>query len=477
LDVNARVAAPALSSGLEWINTDEPPTLEAMRGRVTLLHFWTFDCVNCINVLPDLRFLENKYHDGLSVIGIHTPKFEYQRAPGPVLKAVNRNYIRHPVASDPGYAMWQAYGVQAWPTMALIDAQGQLAAVLPGEGRRNEADMMIGHLLEEAAKQDLRVYESQVSTVRPEPRQPLRFPTRLLATDSSLWIADTGHNRILECNLEGRILRQFGSGNPGFWDGANLDSGFAAPQGMTIAKEALFVADTGNHAIRRIRLQDGEVKTIAGTGAVGHDIPHEYVEPTKIGMSAPNDVVAVGENLYIAVTGQNQIWQLNLNTNKLIALAGSGKLGIDDGAGVAASFAEPVSLSTIGQQLIIVDAAASAIRTLRLLENKVTTLLGSGLYEFGDAPGKPDVARLQHPLAACVDARGLVFIADSYNGKIKALNLRTTETRTLNLPYHLHEPAGIALGANALWISNTNAHEVVRVDLGTGQIKRLTIAE
>ena len=475
--MNARVAAPELPSALEWVNTDEAASLAAMRGRVVLLNFWTFDCINCLNVLPDIRFLENKYHDGLSVVGVHTPKYQYQRSAPSLLKAVNRNHIRHPVANDPGFLTWQAYGVQAWPTLALIDAQGQLAALLPGEGRRDEADTMIGHLLDEAAKQDLRVYESQVSSVRPEPRQPLRFPTRLLATESSLWIADTGHNRILECNHEGRIMRQFGSGNPGFWDGANLDAGFSAPQGLAIARESIFVADTGNHALRRVRLLDGEVKTIAGTGALGHDIPHEYVEPTKIAMSAPTDVAAVGDIIYVAVSGQNQIWQYNLNTNKLVALAGSGKLGIEDGAGVGASFAQPVSLSVIGQQLIVVDSAASAIRALRLLDNRVSTLVGKGLYEFGDAPGKPDDARLQNPLAACVDARGLVFIADSYNGKIKALNLRTTELRTLNLPYTLQEPAGIALGANSLWIANTNAHEVVRVDLGSGQIKRLTITE
>jgi sugar lactone lactonase YvrE/thiol-disulfide isomerase/thioredoxin len=475
--VNARVAAPELASALEWVNTDEPPSLSAMRGRVVLLNFWSFDSVNCINLLPDIRYLENKYHDGLSVVGIHTPKYEYQRQAAPVLKAVNRNHIRHPVANDPGYVTWQAYGVQSWPTMALIDAQGQLAALLPGEGRRDEADAMVGHLLEEAAKQDLRVYESQVSSVRAEPRQPLRFPTRVLITDASLWIADTGHNRILECNHEGRVVRQFGSGNPGFWDGSNVDAGFSAPQGMALARDSLFVADTGNHALRRVRLTDGEVKTVAGTGGLGHDIPHEYVEPTKIAMSAPSDVAAVGDSLYLAVSGQNQVWQFNLNTNKLVALAGSGKLALEDGAGVGASFAQPIALSVIGQQLIIVDSAASAIRALRLLDNRVTTFIGKGLYEFGDAPGKPEDARLQNPLAACVDARGLVFIADSYNAKIKALNLRTTEVRALNLRYTLQEPAGIALGANALWISNTNAHEVVRVDLSSGEIKRLTITE
>lgn len=475
--MNARIAAPELPPSLDWVNTDTPPNLAALRGRVTLLNFWTFDCVNCRNVLPDLRFLENKYHDGLSVIGVHTPKFEYQRHSEPVLKAVNRNHIRHPVANDPEYLLWQAYGVDSWPTLAVIDAQGQLAALLPGEGRRQEADTLIAQLLDEAATQDLRVYESDVATGRPEARAPLRFPSRLVVGESSLWISDSGHNRILECAHDGRILRQYGSGNPGYWDGRGRDAGFTDPQGLALGKDMLFVADTGNHAVRRVRLLSGDVDTVAGTGAPGHDLPNESLEPVKVAMSAPADVAVLGDNVYIAVSGQNQIWQLDMVRNKLVMLAGSGQLGLTDGVGATASFAQPSSLSLIGQQLVIADAASSSVRLLRLLDNRVSTLVGMGLYDFGDAAGKREAARLQHPLAVCADARGLIFVADSYNGKIKAINMRSGDVRTLNLPYRLQEPAGLALGAGALWVANTNAHEIVRVDLSSGQIRRLTISE
>ena len=475
--MNARIAAPELPLSLDWVNTDTSPNLAALHGRVTLIHFWTFDCINCRNVLPDLRYLENKYHDGLSVIGVHTPKFEYQRHHEPVLKAVNRNHIRHPVANDPEYLLWQAYGVESWPTLAVIDAQGQLAALLPGEGRRQEADTLIAHLLDEAAAQDLRVYESGIATVRPEAHAPLRFPSRLAVGESSLWISDSGHNRILECTHDGRILRQYGSGNPGYWDGRGRDAGFTDPQGLAVGKDVLFVADIGNHALRRVRLLSGDVDTLVGTGMPGHDLPNENLEPAKVAMSAPSDVAVLGDNVYIAVSGQNQIWQLDMVHNKLVVLAGSGQLGLTDGVGVTASFAQPSSLSLIGQQLVVADAAASAVRLLRLLDNRVSTLVGTGLYDFGDAAGKREDARLQHPLAVCADARGLIFVADSYNGKIKAINMRSGDVRTLNLPYRLQEPAGLALGAGALWVANTNAHEILRVDLGSGQIRRLTISE
>lgn len=475
--MNARVRAPEWPASLDWTNTEQPPSLQALRGRVVLMHFWTFDCVNCANLLPDLRYLENKYHDGLSVVGVHTPKYDYQRQSASVLKAVNRSHIRHAVVNDANFELWQAYGVQSWPTVALIDAEGQLAALLPGEGRRQETDALVGHLLDEAASKDQRVYESHVSTNRVEPKLPLRFPRKLLATESSLWIADSGHNRVLECNHEGRILRQFGSGNPGYWDGRNQESGFTDPQGLAIVKDWLYVADTGNHAIRRIRLLSGDVETVAGTGVLGYDLPNDTAEPTSIAMSAPTAVTGQGEKVYFVVCGQNQLWQLDLIKNRLSVLAGNGQLGLADGDGVAASFAQPSGISLIGQQLVICDSASSSLRVVRLLDNRVNTLIGAGLYEFGDVNGKRDVARLQHPLDVCADPRGLIFVADSYNGKIKALNMHTGELRALNLPYRLSEPSGLSLANSALWIANTNAHEIVRVDLKTGQIRRLTIGE
>ena len=475
--MNARVRAPEWPASLEWTNTDQRPSLQALRGRVVLMHFWTFDCINCVNLLPDIRYVENKYHDGLSVVGVHAPKYEYQRQGAPVLKAVNRNHIRHAVANDVNFEMWQAYGVQAWPTVALIDAEGQLAALLPGEGRRQEIDALVGQLLDEAASKDQRVYESPIAAGRMEPKLPLLFPRKLLATETSLWIADSGHNRVLECNHQGRILRQFGSGNPGYWDGRNQDAGFTDPQGLAIVKDWLYVADTGNHAIRRIRLLSGDVETAAGTGALGYDLPNDDIEPTKVAMSAPTGITGTGEKVYFVVSGQNQLWQLDLIKNRLSVLAGNGQLGLTDGDGFAASFAQPSGISLIGQQLVICDSASSALRVVRLLDNRVNTLIGAGLYEFGDVAGKREVARLQHPQDVCTDPRGLIFVADSYNGKIKALNMRTGELRALNVPYRLSEPSGLSLASSALWIANTNAHEIVRVDLKTGQIRRLTIGE
>jgi peroxiredoxin len=472
--MNARVLAPELPDTLEWINSAEPPSLASLRGRVVLLYFWTFDSVNCTNALADLRFLESKYHDGLSVIGVHTPKYDYQRQAAPVLKAVNRCHIRYPVANDPDFSLWRSYGVQSWPSFAIVDAQGRCAGLLAGEGRREEADGLVGQLLDEAAASDLRVYEASIATVRPEPRMPLQFPGEVVATPTTLWISDSGNNRILECDHNGHILRQLGSGAPGCVDGRNREAQFNNPQGMSIVYDTLYVADAGSHAVRRVLLPVGDVTTMAGTGTLRPDFPAKRsAADTHVGAERCR---GVQDKLYIAVAGQHQIWRLDLVRNKVSVLAGNGRLGVADGDGVDASFAQPSALDMFEHQLIVLDAAGSAVRSVNLEDSHVSTMVGVGPYDFGDVNGKRDVARLQNPLGICVDPRGLAFITDSYNGKIKALNLRSGEVRALNLPYQLNEPAGVSMAANALWIANTNAHEIVRVDLATGQIRHLNIS-
>lgn len=474
--MDARLPAPEFPAGLEWVNVSEAPTLSALRGRVTLLWFWTYDNVNCWNLLPDLAFLESRYHDGLTVIGVHTPKYPHQRETGVVLKAVNRLQIRHAIASDVDFVLWQRYAIDAWPSVVLIDAEGQIAAVLPGEGRRRDLDNWVARLLDEAAERDLREYGPSMPASRSEPRMPLAFPGKVIATDTLLYVADSGHHRVLECTHEGRILRQFGSGDPGFWDGRNNECGMHDPQGMAIRDDMLYVADRANHAVRRIRLYGGEVETVLGTGELGHARPHD-AEAVKTPIGTPTDMCMIGDTIYVLSGAQNQIWQLDPVRGRVSVYAGSGKLGIDDGPALEASFAQPSSVTPSGLQLLVADAATSAIRLVRLADGRVTTLVGSGLYEFGDAGGGRDTARLQNPLAIVLDPRGIVFVADSYNGKLKALSLKTGGIRPLTVNYRFAEPGGLAVAGGALWVANTNVHEIVRIDLASGVGKRIGVGE
>lgn len=470
--------APELPVDLEWVNVREPPRLGALRGRVVLLAFWTASDAHSRQMLADLRHLESKYQDGLSVLALHTPRFDGERSAAAVLKATNRNYLRCAVASDPGFRCWQLFDVQAWPTVVVIDPAGVVQGSHVGEGRRAELDELVGRLLDDAAERDLRVYEALPAATRPEPRLPLRFPARVLATDSHLYVTDTGHNRVLECTHEGRVLRQFGSGNPGLWDGRGQDAGFNGPTGLALIKDMLYVADCGSHAIRRIRLGNGEVETIAGTGQIGHAVVVDADEPRAVPLGAPQDVAASGERLFIAMGLLNQVWVLDLGRQRVGRLVGSGRHELRDGTADEAGFAQPRGIACGAQMLYVADSDNSAVRSVRLLDNQVRCLIGTGPWEFGDKDGLPDNARLQHPVGLAVDPGGAVlWVADTLNSKIKALSLRGGGVRTLAVPYRFHEPTGIAVAAKSLWIANTNAHEIVRVDTASGQIRRLPIGE
>ena len=476
--MNARVRAPEFPDGLEWVNLEEPLKLARLRERVVLLHFWCWSNVHAEHMIPDLRYLENKYHDGVTVIGVHVPKYAHERDPENLLKAVNRRHVKHPVVSDPNYWLWQLYDVKAWPTVAVVDTEGELAGVFVGEGRRNELDEMVGELLEQAAEKDTRVFESLQFPGKPEVRSVLRFPSKLIAGADVLYVSDSGNNRVLEVNFEGRILRQFGSGNHGFWDGKSGDAGFSDPKGLALIRDHLYVADRGNHAIRRVKLLTGDVETVAGNGTHGLAMSGETNDPRSVALNSPRDLAAVGDRLFIAMGGQNQVWSLDLNTSKLAVFAGSGRYGMDDGDAKGATFAQPAGLTVHSGVLYVADADNSAIRSISIAGGQVQTLAGAGQWEFGEKDGLQAVARLQHPIAVCADTQApIVWIADSFNNKLRALSLRGSGVRTLMVKYKFAEPCGIAATPGSLWIANTNMHEVVRLDSATGSVKHIPIGE
>jgi hypothetical protein len=474
--MNARRPATEFPPDLDWVNTDAPPQLEAWRGRVVLLWFWSYDSVNCWNLIADVRKLEDKYHDGLAVVGVHCPKYPHQRDSAQVLHAVNRFGVRHAVANDLDFRIWQDYLIDAWPSVALVDADGALAAVFAGEGRRNEIDARISLLLDEAAAHDRRVYEPIAPSVRPEPRSALAFPGKLLVDEQRLYVSDSGHHRVLECNLDGRVLRTFGSGNGGYSDGVATLACFDRPQGLAKREGALFVADSGNHCVRRVDLADGRVDTILGNGRSGRSRPVDADARSTV-LNTPLDLAIVDEDLYIAVAGQNQIWRLGLGGGLVSILAGSGDLGLADGSGEEAIFAQPCGLATLGRELIVADAASSSVRAVGVDSARVETVVGRGLYDFGDVVGARIDVRLQNPLAVAADPRGVLYVADSYNDAIKLLNRRSGEARLLRMSHPLHEPQGLCLTRDALWIANTNRHEIVRIDLASGGLRRVPVGE
>lgn len=471
----AIAAAPELLPTLPWLNAG-PQTVAGHQGRVLALVFWNAASAYCHNLLDDLARLQSRYPLGLSVLGIHQPKFDAELDDARVLKAANRLGIPFPVANDRGWTTWQHYGIQSWPSVALVDTRGRLRQVLAGDQQLGALDAAVAALIEEVG--DAVVSPQPPRRLGAEPRLPLAFPSGLAMGENHLYVADTGHHRILECTHSGRVLREFGTGHGDLVDGASDHAAFRHPRGLCLIRESLYVADTGNHALRRIRLLDGAVETVLGTGRPGPVQEGGVVPGTSLVLNQPWDVAGTMDRLYLAMAGSNQIWEFDLAQARLKLLAGSGEFGIADGPTRSAMFAHPAGLALVQQTLYVADSATSAIRAIQVAQAQVQTLLGQGLYEFGDHDGQRSDARLQYPLALALDPTApVLWVADTYNGRLRKLRLGGGEMSSHELPRMLDQPAALAAGGGSLWIANSGAHEVLRYDLGNGKLERLPIGE
>lgn len=478
-----RTRAPELPDSLQWFNTSEGPVrLADLRGKVVLLHFWTYCCVNCMHVLPELAALERRYAENLVVIGVHSPKFPNERIADNVQKAINRHYIRHPVAHDPSFSVWKQYAIKAWPSIIYIDPEGYIVGVLRGEGKGKQLDKLIKQSISNAETKKILKTSKFPTRGKPEPSLELKFPGKVHVSKDRLFISDSGHNRVLECMPNGRIIQIYGSGAPGLLDGTGNEASFENPQGLVQADGFLYVADMDNHVIRKIDLVSREVTTAIGMGKIGKVKTFDtYDDPLQVPLNSPWGLEHNDGVLYIAMAGAHQIWTMNLSNNNIQVLAGTGVEQLQDGNGQTAMFAQPSGLSMgedIEKNLFVVDAETSAVRSIRMRDNYVGTIAGKGLFDFGDVDGNKDVALLQHPLGIAFDAkRKALWVADSYNHKLRHIKISNGAVSSVKLSDELHEPAGVSLQDDVLYIADTNAHRVCSVDLNTGKMQEVEIFE
>lgn len=480
MTTTAPVPAPELAGALHWVNAD-PLRLHDLRGRVVVLWFWHAASALGHTLLEQLTSLQAHHGGRVCLVGVHVPRFDAERDPSTVRKAVNRLGIRFPVAADPDFVAWQHFGVSGWPSTVLVDANGHLRGTIPGDGRGGDLRQATDRLVAEAGAAG---HASLDEPFRPlqhaEPRQALAFPSGLAASATRLYVSDSAHHRVLECTHDGRVLRQFGSGAPGFLDGAADEASFQSPRGVAVWKDELYVADTGNHALRRVRLGRGEVDTLAGNGRPGGVDPAGGApEPMVPAANAPWDVAADADRVYVAMAGARQVWAFEAGGGCLHCVAGSGRPGIADGPALQAGFGQPAALALVQRTLYVVDSAASAIRSVHLGEGGgVQTLVGQGLFEFGDCDGTRSAARLQAPGGLALDAHApILWIADSYNDSLKMLRLGGGDLRRFDVDYRLHEPTALAAGEGVLWLANSAAHEVLRIDIASGAVRRLPVGE
>ncbi|MCZ6560668.1 MAG: thioredoxin-like domain-containing protein [Gammaproteobacteria bacterium] len=467
-------AAPEFPSGMDWLNTGgRELSVEQLNGKIILLDFWTYGCINCLHVIPDLKRLEEKYAEELVVIGVHSAKFERESTTSGIRRFVQRYQLVHPVVNDKDHEIWRSYGVRAWPTLVVIDPAGNIVGQVSGEGNYDLLDSVIGGLTDE-----FEIDRTALSLqVEERPTGQLSFPGKVLADSKNdrLFIADTGNHRIVVAGLDGQVQHVIGGELAGFADGTFAEARFRLPQGMTLLdKDTLLLADTENHSIRRIDLAAETVSTLAGNGRQA--FMFEDIADPDDALNSPWDLLLVGDTVYVAMAGQHQVWSLDPASGRLTAFAGSRREELKDGKLLSAGLNQPSGLTTDGESLFIADSEASAIRSADLGENgRLHTLVGTGLFDFGDIDGRGRKVRLQHPLGVAWQ-EGAIYIADTYNNKIKRLDPDKQKVVSLTPGGQtLDEPGGLSIAGQDVYIADTNNHRIRILDLKSGELSDFTL--
>ena len=545
-----RVPAPSLDGDMEWINTGDPLSLRKLRGKFVLLDFWTYCCINCMHVLPELKKLERAYPNELVVIGVHSAKFETEKLSENIRQAVLRYEIEHPVVNDADMVIWRRFGVSGWPAMRVIDPEGKLIAGHGGEIDFESLDQFFRMAIPFYKRKgllDATPLHFDLES-RHQPPTPLRYPGKLLADAASdrLYISDSGHNRIVVTDLAGKLIETIGTGRVGRDDGPYDQATFDHPQGLALQGQTLYVCDTQNHLIRKIDLAERQVQTVAGTGRQNRGMwpgmdqldfqqplqeekfPQRWASsPRKIPLGSPWALHVHDGYLYIAMAGPHQIWRMSLDEKLIEVYAGNGREDIIDGQlvpavppqldragfdGTYSSFAQPSGFASDGEWLYVADTEGSSIRAVPLDPGQsVKTIIGtselpgSRLFIFGDRDGQgllktagaafnfrlqPDASAtsgplLQHAIGIAYQD-GQLYIADTYNNKIKRIDPRDQSCRTIagtgqagadDAAPTFDEPAGLSIAGNRLFVADTNNHRIRTVDLSDNyKVVTLSIA-
>ncbi|RZU72560.1 thiol-disulfide isomerase/thioredoxin [Micromonospora kangleipakensis] len=474
--MSARVRAPELR-GRGWLNTGgRDLKLADLRGKIVLLDFWTFCCINCLHVLDELRPLEEKYGDVLVVIGVHSPKFEHEKDAEALAAAVERYGVHHPVLDDPELDMWQQYAAKAWPTLSVVDPEGYVVATMAGEGHAEGLARLVDDLIAtHEAKGTL--HRGDGPYVPPaEPDTTLRFPGKAVALDGgNLLVSDSSRHSLVELAPDGeKLVRRIGAGARGHADGPAETATFSEPQGLCllpthvaeVAGYDVVVADTVNHLLRGVRLGTGEVVTVAGTGRQWRSTVDDHAhDGLSVDLSSPWDVAWYDDKVVIAMAGIHQLWWFDPIRRTAGMYAGTTVEALRDGPLPDVWMAQPsgLSVSADGARLWIADSETSA---LRYVENGVMgTSVGQGLFDFGHVDGPADRALLQHPLGVCALPDGSVLIADTYNGAVRRFDPETDQVATV--ADGLAEPSDLVLTAEGeVLVVESAAHRLTRLAPG-----------
>jgi DNA-binding beta-propeller fold protein YncE len=476
---------------LKWLNSSSPISLSKLKGKIVLLYFWNYSNINSFQSLQKLKKLEKKYSKELFIIGIHTGKFSYEKEIETLQHSILKLEINFPVVHDPELKVMSSYLIQTFPSFVLINPIGKVLGKHTGEDFYSVFEQVILNTINEFEKKNL-LNRTSIELELEKDKLPdtvLSYPSKIILNEkgNEIYISDTNHNRILRIDIGTRkILDIIGSGQNGFEDGLFKDAKLNQPRGIYLKENYLYIADTNNHSIRRADINSKKLITLAGNGeqAIGFN---GIGKGRQASFHSPWDLVEYKNKLYITTSGSHQIWSLDLNSLETENFAGSGRENLFDEKLTLSALARPSGITRDETKLYFTDSGVSAIRLAEIKkEGEIKTLLGKGLFEFGDVDGNPHEARLQFPLGLHYNSFKL-YIADSFNHKIKFYDIDKKEVYTLSgtgKPSQVvstlsesgyNEPSSLFSFKNLLYIADTNNHSIKILDTKTNLVKLFDI--
>ncbi|OXB62006.1 hypothetical protein ASZ78_006713 [Callipepla squamata] len=472
------LTVPELGGDLQWLNTEDPISLHKdLCGKVVVLDFFTYCCINCLHLLPDLRELEHQYSDkdGLVIIGVHSAKFPNEKVLDNIKSAVLRYDIVHPVVNDADATLWRELEVSCWPTLVILGPRGNMLFSLVGEGHKEKLFLFTSVTLKFYKDRGqiknnsigIKLYKDSL------PPSPLLFPGKVTVDKSGerLVIADTGHHRILVTRKNGQILHSVGGPNSGRRDGRFSEAAFNSPQGVAIKNNVIYVADTENHLIRKIDLELETVSTVAGIGIQGVD-KEGGAKGEEQPISSPWDVVFGNSGaVSVELLTKSHTHDTGCVTQKYVK-----ENWIAQSHVFFYSFRDP------GRRRFM-DSNGRHSSGVGTDVGRWKTSKRKNLFAFGDVDGAGINAKLQHPLGITWDKkRKVLYVADSYNHKIKVVDPKMKNCATLagtgeasNIigssftQSTFNEPGGLCVEENGrlMYVADTNNHQIKVLDLET----------
>ena len=497
-----KLKAPDFPDNKDWFNSAPLSLNKQLSGKIVVLDFWTYCCINCIHILPDLVELEKRYAGyPVAFVGVHSAKFDNEKVSANIREAVLRYEIDHPVVNDDEMQMWRKIGVRSWPSLAVIGPKGNLMLLASGEGNKQLIDACITAALE--------FYPNNLFRHDPIPLSPekekitvnssLRYPGKLAIDTKAkrLYISDSNNHRIIVTDLDGKFLEVIGTGRIGLNDGPYNKAQFFRLQGLALHKEKLYVADAENHALRVVDLKSKIVTTLIGNGNQGRDYKGGRGGKEQL-ISTPWDVYVESEKVFIAMAGTHQIWTYDLKKKTAQNFSGNGsEQNLNHPDPLQAAWAQPSGLTIGMNELFIADSESSTVRSINLNSGSTRTIAGGedakprNLFAFGDIDGIGESAKMQHVLGVqWWEEEEKIIVADTYNHRLKLLDPKTGEVKQWvgsgksglkdgkGLDSQLSEPSGFALNskANKLYVADTNNHVIRTIDLTSKEIKTLNLS-